>query len=745
MKMPMEEDRLMERVLTVLRLAGEDGLESETMEHLPPERLSGRELDERMLSEARGFLRCLDESPGGFLIYRAWDDEQILYANRGLLQLFGCGSIGELRTLTGNSFRGIVYPDDLDAVEQSIYRQIGDNAEKLDYVEYRIRRKDGTVRRVEDYGHFVRSRNAGDFFYVFLGDATEKYERRERERVSLQSAAREKDREMQKLIRHYDAERAQIDQEYLRRLEVIEGLSINYESILYADLDIDQVMPYRLSVRTQPMFKTRFFLRVYSEYASEYAQRWVHPDDRERVAQMTSIDHIRETLAQNSSYYLNYRVRMGEEIQYLQLRIVAVGEGEKRCSQIVLGFRSVDEEIRREMEQKQILAQALTNANLAVTAKNTFLSNMSHDMRTPLNAILGFAQLAKRSMDDPEEVLGYLDRIEASGKQLFELISKVLELANMESEQSCALEVECVLRGIAQEVYDYLQPQAQEKNLDFTMQIGRLRHETIFSDPEKLRQLLTYLVNNAITYTPSGGRVTITIEEGGGTSGQYVPYCIRVQDTGIGIGEEFLEQIFEPFAREKNTTLSGVHGMGLGLAIVKNIVDMMGGDIDVQSRPGEGSTFTVKLNFRVREEEVSPALEAQAGTPPVRGKNILVVEDNEINLEIEKELLQMKGFSVDTAEDGSIALEKMRRAAPGQYDAILMDLQMPVMDGWQATVEIRKLENPLIANIPIIAVSANSLKEDVRRSMESGMNAHLPKPIDIEQIVRQIDALVSDL
>ena len=741
MRMPIEEERLIERVLTVLRLAGESGPKAGAPGHIPPEKLSANGLDERALNEVRGFLRFLDEIPGGFLIYRAWGDERILYANRGLLHLFGCDSTDALRTLTGNSFKGIVHPEDLEAVEQSIYRQIEDSAERLNYVEYRIRRRDGTVRRVEDHGHFVRGGNTEDYFYAFLADATEKYERREKERSVLQSAAREKDREMQKLIRHYDAERALIDQEYLRRLEVIEGLSINYESILFADIGIDQVLPYRLSVRTQPMFKTRFFLRVYSEYAQEYAQRWVHPEDRERVARMTSIEHIQETLAQNSTYYLNYRVCMGEETQYLQLRIVAVGESEGPCTQIVMGFRSLDEEIRREMEQKQILAQALTNANLAVTAKNTFLSNMSHDMRTPLNAILGFAQLAKHELDDPKAVLGCLNRIETSGKQLFELINKVLELANMESEQSCALEVECVLRDIAQEVFDYLRPQAQEKNIDFSVQIG-LRHEVIFSDPEKLRQLLMYLVNNAVTYTPSDGRVTIFIEEKDEKTGPYALYRIRVQDTGIGISEEFLDRIFDPFAREKNTTLSGVHGVGLGLSIVKNIVDMMGGSIDVQSKPNEGSTFTVELNFRVQEEDPLPALEEAAAAPSARGKSVLVVEDNEINLEIEKELLEMKGFSVDTAVDGSVALEKLRCCAPGQYDVILMDLQMPVMDGWQAAAEIRKLNDPARAGIPIIAVSANSLKEDVRRSLESGMNAHLPKPIDIEEIVRQIEALV---
>lgn len=691
---------------------------------------------------ARDLIEMMDEAPGGFLMYFAGGDEQIIYANKGVWNIFGCASMRDFRAFTNNSFRGMICPDDLEAVEQSIYHQIAVNQRRLDYVEYRIRRKDGKVRWIEDYGHYVQNETIGNFFYVFIVDATEKHEKILSER-SLLNDSMEKEQQLQTLIERYDQERALIDREYLRRLKVIEGLSINYESIFYVDLDEDQILPYRLSIRTGPMFGGRFCIRAYKDYAAEYVQRWVCPEEREMVLRMTAPDYIRRRLTETPSFYLNYRVTVNSETQYIQLRIVHVQSSQTEGSQAIMGYRRVDEEVQREMEQKQTLAQALTNANLAMVAKNTFLSNMSHDMRTPLNAILGFAALARRHISDRRAALSYLDRAEESGRQLLELIEKVLELAQAESGQSRVLEVECDLGEIAREIYTYLEPQAQEKNITFRMDSSRLRHNMIFSDPEKLRQLFTYLVNNAITYTKPGGSVSITITEEDAINDSCAGYILRVQDTGVGISREFLARIFEPFARERNTTLSGVHGVGLGLTIAKNIVDMMGGTLEAKSEPGVGSTFTVSLNFRIRQDIPQPADIHPGLSPQTRHGNILLVEDNEINLEIETELLTEEGFTVDSAENGKVAVEKIRAAAPGQYDIILMDIQMPIMDGWQAAAAIRQMKDPNRASIPIIALSANVLEDDVRRSVESGMNAHMAKPIDVSQIVEKIDGLLS--
>lgn len=674
-----------------------------------PQECGGAE--ERSSETAEAFLRFMDEMPGGFLIYYARRGEQIIYANQSLVRMMGCGTVEEFREYTGGSFRGIVYPDELEAVEESIRSQIAASQYDLDYVEYRVRAKDGSIRWVEDYGHYVEIEGIGGIFYVFLGDATGKREQMQRERDHL-------------------------DQEYLRQLEVIEGLSVNYESICYLDLDKDQIVPYRLSSRTTALFEGEHIARTYTPYARDYVTLWVHPEDRELVAEATAPDYIREKLADSRTYYLNYRVLMEGELQYIQLRVVNVGHHEG-VSQAVLGYRRVDEEIQQQMEQQSLLAEALAKANLAVTSKNTFLSNISHDMRTPLNAIFGFTSLAKLNLNSPEEAGGYLSRVETASRQLLDMINKVLEVSALSDSAAGLEETKCGLREIAEEIYEFLKPQAQEKNLLFRLDCGALRHNTVFADRDKLRQLILYLTNNAVTYTNPGGRVAISITEGEELPNDYAVYRLVVQDTGIGISPDFLEKAFEPFSREKNSTLSGVHGIGLGLTIAKNIADLMGGHISAKSKVGEGSTFTVTLTLRYLPR--TAARKTAARTEVLQ--RILLVEDNEINREIEMELLAQLGFAIDPVENGKLALDKMRQAAPGDYDLVLMDLQMPVMNGWETAVAIRALPDPAVARVPIIALSANVLQSDQRRSKESGIDAHLVKPMDLALLLDTIERL----
>lgn len=668
--------------------------------------------EQRLAREAIAFM---DEIPGGFLIYRAGGDEEILYVNQGLLHLFECENMEQLQELTGNSFRGIVHPEDLEQVEKSISRQIAASQYDLDYVEYRIIRRDGAVRWIEDYGHFVRSPSAGGVFYVFLWDATEK-----RNQI-LQ-------------------EREQISQENNRRMEVIEGLSINYETILYADLDRDTIRPYRLSERTRPQFQDIAQTRSLSWYIADYISVWVHPEDRELMTRETALENIRERLSWEKTFYINYRALFHGQVQYLQLRFVNVGKG-KQVSQVVMGYRRVDEELQREMEQKQALSQALANANLAVRAKNTFLSNMSHDMRTPLNAISGFTALARRNLGDPEAVENYLSRVETASRQLLDLIDKVLETTWMETNEAPAAETACSLRSIVQEVCDFLRPQAEEKDIRFTVDLSGVSHDDVFSDQDMLHKLVMYLANNAVTYTKPGGRVSVTALEKEELPGERGVYQLVVQDTGVGISGAFLKRIFEPFSREQNTTLSGVHGIGLGLTIAKSIVDRMGGSLDVESTPGQGSAFTVTLHLRRQlRQAAGPAGESLPSLG--EGRRILLVEDNEINREIETELLQDAGFAIDEAVNGAIAVEKVRASAPGEYDLILMDIQMPVMDGWQAARAIRALADPAQAGIPIVALSANVFQSDISKSLDSGMEAHLTKPIDIPVLLKTIERIL---
>lgn len=679
-------------------------------------------------------IRFMDEMPGGFLVYYANGGEEVIYANRALLRIFQCATMQEFREYTGNSFQGMVYPEDLELVEQSIRNQIASSQYDLDYVEYRICRKDGALRWIEDYGHFVRNREGRDFFYVFLGDATEKRQQAMLEMATLLQEKEQNEQKLQNIIK----EHMLIKQEHLRRLEIIEGLSINYESILYVDLEDNTILPYRLSRRTEVQFGEKFQPKPYSWYFEDYVKTWVHLEDQEMVRKATSPGYIQEKLAMVPSFYINYRViDRGEEL-YLQLRLVNVGRGSSRM-QAVMGYRRVDEEVRLEMEQKQMLAEALDKANLAIVARNTFLSNMSHDMRTPLNAIFGFTALAKKNIQDGGAVRAYLDRVEGSSRLLLDFIDKLLELSWTGSNEGGLDEKECDLVQVMHQAYNMLCHQAAEKDITFSVDCGGVQHQRVYSDQQKLRQVILYLAQNAITYTKPGGNVSLLAIEQEKLPNGYSVYQLEVRDTGVGIGDDFLGHLFEPFAREKNTTFSGVHGMGLGLTITKHIVDMLRGTIEVESQIGKGTAFTVSLRLRTHkhgEEEAVPVDGACARTGRLR---ILLVEDNEINLEIETEILQGLGYYVDTAVDGRAAVEKLRQSAPGDIDLVLMDLQMPVMDGWQAAKEIRRLVNPAVSGVPIVALSANVLEGDIQRAIESGMDAHLPKPLDISQLLKTVE------
>ncbi len=659
-------------------------------------------------SEVSKIIKFMDEMPGGFFIYHADGDEQIIYANAALLRIFQCSTMDEFKELTGNSFRGMVHHDDLEAVERSIKEQISNSQYNLDYVEYRIVRKDGTIRWLEDYGHFIHSESAGDVFYVFVGDATEK-------------------KNQQKLI----------SQEYLRRLEVIKGLSVNYESILYVDLEKDEVLPYRLSARTKKQFGRELRARKYLDFITSYINTWVHPEDRQTLSQSVSLPYIRAKLLRAKSYSINYRILTGEESTYLQLRIVNVSNS-RHISQIIMGYRGIDEDIQREMEQKKMLEEALHSANLAIAAKQTFLSNISHDMRTPLNAILGYTALAKEYISDTNAVLDYLSKIDTSGRQLLDFIEKVLDVTWTESNDTRISETECSLTAIIQDIYNSFRQKAEDKNIHFSTDTSALIHYDVYGDPEKISHLLRNLVSNAINFTNPDGIVSITATETKNLASSYATFQFIIKDNGIGISKDFQENLFEPFEREKNTTISGISGSGLGLAIAKNLVDLMGGSIHVDSTVGCGSTFTVTLRLPIQDQPLSADSATEDILTQLLNQKILLVEDNEINLEIETELLSGLGLIIDTAENGKDAIEKVASSTPNEYSLILMDIQMPIMDGWQAAKAIRELDNPALARIPIIALSANAFESDKRASIESGMNAHLPKPLDIPYLLETV-------
>lgn len=699
-------------------------------------------LDEHNLLTPSGIIKFMNQMPGGFFIYHADEEEQIIYLNQALLRIFHCETLEEFQELTGNSFKGMVHPDDLNAVEESIKQQISHSKYDLDYVEYRIIRKDGEIRWIEDYGHFVHSDEIGDIFYVFISDATEKRQRLLMEQHSLiQSVHAENEMKMRTLIESYDEERRSIYQEHLRRLEVIEGLSVNYESILYVNLETDELLPYRMSSRTEILFQNATSSHKFSHFTSDYIKAWVHPKDRTLVAKVTTPEYIRAKLSESKTYYLNYRVINNDEIQYLQLRVVNVGNT-RNISQVVIGYRRVDDEIQYEMKQQKMLEEALNQAKLANSTKDTFLSNMSHDMRTPLNAIFGYTALSKKHLDNSALLDSYLDKINIAGRQLLDMIEQILEISWMESKETQLTETECNLSDLIQEVKMTILPQAEYKNISIQVDTEGLIHRDIHCDQVKLSQIFLNLVNNAIKYTENDGKIDIIAAEKEKLPNGYIVYQFMVKDTGIGISKEFLKRIFEPFQRERNTTFSGVYGTGLGLTIVKNIVEMMNGTITADSTPGRGSTFTVTLSLRAQNNPPAAADNTDVVRSLSKNHKVLLVDDNEINLEIETELLKELGFLVETANDGNIAVEKVSASSPGEYSFILMDIQMPVMDGRKAAEAIRRLNDPVLSCIPIIALSANAFESDKRLSTESGMNAHLTKPIDVPVLLETISRIV---
>ncbi|MCM1158885.1 MAG: ATP-binding protein [Bacteroidales bacterium] len=688
--------------------------------------------------------KFIDEIPGGFFIYHADEKEELIYVNHALIRMFNCDSRKEFQELTGNTFKGIVHPDDFEAVEQSIREQITNSQYDLDYVEYRIIQKGGEIRWIDDYGHFVHSDAAGDIFYVFVGDATEKKLRQQELTNAILADTAQKEQKLINRIEEYDKELETVNQEQLRRLEVIEALSLNYESIFYVDLDKNQVRPYRTSDRIEYHFRHNVQTCEFIGFASDYIRQWVHPDDRKLLSQANTPEYIQERLSDTGTFHINYRILKNGETKYLQLHVVNVGN-EEHISQIVMGYRSVDDEIIHEMEQTKILQAALEQATLANNAKNTFLSNMSHDIRTPLNAIVGFTTLAQNHMNNQEKVKDYLDKIEASSGQLLHVLNDILEISRIESGKLQLEETICNLPELIKTVYQNTLDRASLKNIAFSFDVSGLTHSDAYCDQTRLKQILTRFISNAIKYTRPGGKIAITATELRQDSNEYATYRFTVKDNGIGIGESFLAQIFEPFEREKNTTLSGVPGTGLGLTIARNLADLMGGTITVESAAGKGSTFAVTFNFRIQHgKPASPRPELHKVNDDTEPKRILIVEDNEINREIEIELLQDAGYLVDTAENGSIAVDKLKQAAPGYYHLVLMDIQMPVMNGYQAAQAIRNMDNPLLADIPIIALSANTFDEDKRMSLESGMNTHMEKPIDTPQLLDVIYRLTRE-
>ena len=380
--------------------------------------------------------------------------------------------------------------------------------------------------------------------------------------------------------------------------------------------------------------------------------------------------------------------------------------------------------------------KAQIQAEKANAAKSDFLFNMSHDIRTPMNALLGYSELIKRELTDPK-LLDYQEKMEQSGNLLLSIINNVLDMARIESGKVELDEDYVKIRDIYQGIYKIFQAEAEKKGIHLKMEYD-VKHEHVICDETKNREIFLNLISNAVKYTASGGRVTIRITELDCDREDYVRIRIQVIDTGIGMSEEFLPFLFDAFARERNTTAGKVAGTGLGMPIIKKYIDMMGGTIEVESKLGEGSKFTVTLEYRIAdksyyEQDTEKSSDVDE-TDRISGKHILLAEDNDLNAEIAQFILEDMGLMVDRVEDGVQCVSRIEQKPAGTYDLILMDIQMPNMDGYRATEMIRGLSDKSKATIPIIAMTANAFEEDRKKALAKGMNGHIAKPVDIEKM-----------
>ena len=393
------------------------------------------------------------------------------------------------------------------------------------------------------------------------------------------------------------------------------------------------------------------------------------------------------------------------------------------------------------MEREKRLRAEKINAEESSKAKSIFLSNMSHDIRTPMNAIIGYINLAKRDDITLQELKEYLGKIEISSHHLLALINDVLEMSRIESGKMDLELVEVDLKKTLSEAHDMFMNQMERKSIEFTLDTKGIKTSRVYCDKNRLNRVLLNLISNACKFTPEGGKVAVIASQTESEVPQKGHYVLRIVDSGIGMTEEFAAKVFEAFERERTSTVSGIQGTGLGMAITKSIIDLMGGTIEVKSSPGEGTEFVINLSFELQEEGGAEEAEEKENGTEVKhsadfsNKRLLLTEDIEINREIAMIILKNLKFTVETAENGQEAVNMVAASKAGYYDAVLMDIQMPVMDGYDAARAIRSLEDEELSRIPIVAMTANAFSEDIKKARDAGMNSHIAKPIDINNLV----------
>lgn len=641
------------------------------------------------------------------------DDDTYSYAyiSEELPGMFGY-TMEEFKKFTGNNAMGMVYPPDLPRALADCNECFKDGNPTYS-TKYRVPCKDGSLKWVMDSGRKTKTPEGNTIINSIYLDITKDEEARQSE------------------LNH---ERRTKQQYY----DLLSSINSNYYFIYLVNLEDDSGIPLRLPETECAVFTSYSTNGLYD--IEPLVRSHFHPDDSAKILEHFSLSGLRrQKKDRHIDFALECRSRLfGSEYRWTAFNSTLLAQSDG-YHQIILTLRDIHEDKLKELREQQALQEAFDAAKAANMAKNEFLSRMSHDIRTPMNAIMGMTAIAGKYLDDKDRIQDCLAKITTASNHLLNLINEVLDMAKIESGKLNLLEEDFSISAMLQELLDLINPQLLVKKHHFTLTKAPELRDNVLGDKLRLKQLLLNILANAIKYTPPYGSISLEVRETHSRLHDTIGYEFIITDNGIGMDSEFAAKIFEPFARASDSRTSEIEGTGLGMTIALNIARMMNGTIDVQSTLGKGSAFKATVYLRPHQQIRSSKASAPAADIDslqeisCRGKQVLLVEDNELNLEIAVELLKYAGLNITTAKNGLEGLDKFKAAPPGTYALILMDIQMPVMNGLEAAKAIRALPVKDAQTVPIVAMTANAFPEDIAATLQAGMNEHLSKPIDLEQ------------
>lgn len=681
---------------------------SQTYKYMEAELNKAKELLQQKQQQMEVVLHSVN---GGVKSSNDDDTYSYAYISEELPGMFGY-TMEEFKKFTGNNAMGMVYPPDLPKALADCNECFKDGNPTYS-TKYRVPCKDGSLKWVMDSGRKTKTPEGNTIINSIYLDITKDEEARQSE------------------LNH---ERRTKQQYY----DLLSSINSNYYFIYLVNLEDGSGIPLRLPETECAVFTSYSTNGLYD--IEPLVRSHFHPDDSAKILEHFSLSGLRrQKKDRHIDFALECRSRLFDsEYRWTAFNSTLLAQSDG-YHQIILTLRDIHEDKLKELREQQALQEAFDAAKAANMAKNEFLSRMSHDIRTPMNAIMGMTAIAGKYLDDKDRVQDCLAKITTASNHLLNLINEVLDMAKIESGKLNLLEEDFSISAMLQELLDLINPQLLVKKHHFTLTKAPELRDNVLGDKLRLKQLLLNILANAIKYTPPYGSISLEVRETHSRLHDTIGYEFIITDNGIGMDSEFAAKIFEPFARASDSRTSEIEGTGLGMTIALNIARMMNGTIDVQSTLGEGSSFKTTVYLHPHQQiHSSKASAPAAGIDRLqeiacRGKQVLLVEDNELNLEIAVELLKYAGLEITIAKNGLEGLDKFKAAPPGTYTLILMDIQMPVMNGLEAAKAIRALPVKDAQTVPIVAMTANAFPEDIAATLQAGMNEHLSKPIDLEQ------------